>query len=181
MRMLGFIVLLSLSCLTTIVSTTVAAEKPTVYELSFWPGTEAESDSRVVKLSHHPCGMVAVARVTTMPPLKGDRSLEPEKVVEFSATGQVLRRWATPVDSTPIAIRGDRLLVEVAATEPVRIWIDIDGKIAPGDSNITAAISPVACKNIFQEFENSAYASCWRYQDLESGNFRILGFEGVCS
>ncbi|MEO0456872.1 MAG: hypothetical protein AAF152_09845 [Cyanobacteria bacterium P01_A01_bin.114] len=39
-----------------------------------------------LKLSPHPCGTIAVARVTKVPAL-GDSSLEPERVVEFSPEG----------------------------------------------------------------------------------------------
>src|SRR6185503_18611271 len=117
-------------CLITFPPVTIVGDNPGVYELLFWPGRNAKRDIRVVRIEDHPCGTVAVARVRTMPSFKKGQALEPERVVEFTKGAKVLRRWAIPVDSTPIGISGDRLLVRFGEH---RLWIAADGTIVSGE------------------------------------------------
>src|SRR5438034_461337 len=78
------------------------AEDAQVYELDFWPGPNVGSDNRVIQLALHPCGEVAVARVTSLPRPEKGQTLEPELVLELAQNGAVLQRWSMPVDYTPI-------------------------------------------------------------------------------
>ncbi|MCC6537994.1 MAG: hypothetical protein IT162_10615 [Bryobacterales bacterium] len=70
-----------------------------VLELSFWPGKNAARDRRVVALRPHPCGEVAVARVSTLPKPGTRGPLEPEEAIELSNAGRIIQRWAMPVDA----------------------------------------------------------------------------------
>jgi hypothetical protein len=61
-------------------------------------------------------------------------------------------------------------------------WIGVDGSIATEESPIsTNRPDRATCENLGEEFVNSDYAGCSRYTDLESGNARILAYEGICS
>lgn len=156
----------------------VAAQAQT-YELHFWPGATAEQDSRFVQISPPPCGTVAVARVTAMPDLE-DGSLEPERVVEFSLEGELLRQWAIPVDSYPVGIQGDRLLINFYGSPP--LWISLNGSITVEDNEISLPpTEQIECDFSAEAFPNSAYAGCTRFQDINSGESRLLSFEGVCT
>jgi hypothetical protein len=171
-------------CASLLTSIVLATEKLEVYELSFWTKDSAnvESDDRVIGMATHPCGVVAVARVTAIPALESDPTLEPERVVEFSPEGKVLRRWATPVDSVPIGIEDDRLSIEIYQSKTIRLWIGIDGSIIAEEIQI-ATVEPTQqdCDNLATEFGKSDYANCWLYRDLGNDEPRILAFEGVCT
>ena len=149
-----------------------------MYELLFWTGPNAKRDRRVVRIADHPCGTVAVARVKTMPSFKRGQALEPERVVEFAKGEKVLRRWAIPVDSTPIGISADRLLVRFGE---YRLWIAVDGTIASAENQHLPASPERAECGTSREFGNSAYVQCLRFRDLETGKYRFLSFEGVCT
>lgn len=149
------------------------------YELHFWPGETVEQDSRVVQIAPHPCGTVAVASVATMPTL-GDEALKPERVVEFSADGEILNQWAIPVDTYPLGIQGDRVLINFYESPP--LWIGLDSSITVSESAISLPPAElIECDFSAEAFPNSAYAVCTRYPDLYSGESRLLSFEGVCT
>jgi hypothetical protein len=154
------------------------AEDAQVYELDFWPGPNVGSDNRVIQLALHPCGEVAVARVTSLPRPEKGQTLEPELVLELAQNGAVLQRWSMPVDYTPIGIRGSQILVELRKS---RLWLDLkDGIARAKDINIKGEPQPVKCETP-KDFGNSAYAKCWRFRDLATGKPRTLAFQGVCS
>ena len=169
---------IAVSLLSAPTAATVAADQPRVYELHFWPGPNAEHDSRVVRLSNHPCGTVAVARVKTVPPLRKGERIEPERVVELAAGGTVLRRWAIPVDSTPIGVSGNRLLVRFGE---IKLWLGLDGRIATAEDHPAPPVPEQARCGRVVEFGNSAFVQCLRFRDLQSGKYRLLVFQGVCT
>ena len=178
MRFLSRSSFIAAFCLITFPPVTIVGDNPRVYELLFWPGRNAKRDKRVVRIEDHPCGTVAVARVTTMPSLKKGQALEPERVVEFTNGAKVLRRWAIPVDSTPIGISGDCLLLRFGED---RLWIAADGTIANAESQLPpASPEPAECGTL-HEFGDSAYVQCLRFRDLETGKYRFLSFEDVCT
>jgi hypothetical protein len=185
MKLPLFILLPIVFVLSSIASIVFAVEQPQIYELSFWTKENVERDDRIVKISHHPCGVVAIAKVTQIPSLETDPTLEPERVVEFDSEGTLLRKWATPVDSTPIGIRDDRLLIEIyrnIPNTPNLLWIGLDGSITPETSEIdTNEPSQTHCDGLGKEFGDSGYANCWLYRDLANNKPRVLGFEGICT
>jgi hypothetical protein len=178
MRLLFRPSFITVFCLITFPPLPIVGDNPRLYELLFWPGRNAKHDKRVVRIEDHPCGTVAVARVSTMPSFKKGQALEPERVVEFAKGAKVLRRWAIPVDSTPIGISGDRLMVRFGEH---RLWITADGAIASAESQLVpASPEPAKCETL-HEFGESAYVQCLRFRDLETGKYRFLSFEGVCT
>jgi hypothetical protein len=158
------------------------AQAPQTYELSFWPGPNAASDRRVTRVAYHPCGQVAISKVTKIPPINTNQVLQPEQVDEFSTEGKVIRQWPTPVDSYPIAIKGNQLLVAISQTDPFRLWIGLDGTITPSNNLLsTDRHQRVKCGNESGNSNGAATPRCSLYQDLESGRSRILKFDGVCT
>jgi hypothetical protein len=169
--------LLPLTVLSTVSAAFAADSRPT-YELRFWPGPNAKSDSRVIQIVEHPCGSVAIARVKSLPPPKKGQVLNPERVVELSPRGEVVRRWAMPVDFSPMGVRGDSIVVQLGQS---RLWLDLNGNISTVEENIAIPHPEAAQCDKLREFGNSAYARCWRYRDLQNGHPRVLAYEGVCT
>ena len=149
------------------------------YDLSFWPGPNAEKDRRFLQFDDHPCGKIAVARVVSLPPPRKGQALEPERVVEISPKGAVVRRWPMPVDYSPVAIEGNRILVQYGQAS--QLWVDTQGNISSPSKPIPLEIPERASCPRLREFGNSAYAGCWTFHDRKAHKPRILAFEGVCT
>jgi hypothetical protein len=86
-----------------------------------------QQEPRIVNLMRTACGMGAVANVTTMPKFTTRETLVPERVIEVDARNRTLRRWGKPLNSTVLAISGDRILVETAPNQSY--WIGRDGSL----------------------------------------------------
>jgi hypothetical protein len=137
-------------------------------------------DPRIVREESHPCGAVAIARVTALPNVDTQDSLIPDKVVEVDDQNNTLRRWAKPVDSEMIAIAGDRILVDVG--DDKRYWIESSGNFQRQTDSISPAPPTFDSRvKTHPEFKNSGYAGLWRFYDLNTGNSRRVIYEGNCT
>lgn len=175
MRVLAFLV--------AILAVVVACAGDQGYELKFWPGSGVELDGRTVRVEPHPCGSAAIARVSRVPPLVPVGPLIPDRIVEVSLTGEVMRRWAVPIDSIPVELVGDRVLV----TDGDRnYWIGIDGSLEIGPTKSPGPPEHASCNGDLrpefgQTLHDPPFTQCQTLRDSASGKPRTLAFEGVCS
>jgi hypothetical protein len=167
--------LLILALATGLAASTVPAQ---TFELNFWPSPEAAKDPRVIRIDEHPCGEVAVARVSVIPPYKKGAVLTPERVLETSRSGKVISRWWLPTDSFIRAIRGNTLTIEHAS----KIY-----EVQPGGriSHIPMRAFPEEaqkpnCK-VPAELLPSDYAICEVFKDAKTTLSRLLAYEVVCT
>ena len=142
----------------------------------FWPGKGADRVPGVQLTHEHPCGQIALARVSKLP-TGADGPLIAEEVVELDRRGKVLRRWPMPVDFTPHAVRGSALLAVLARKG---IWIRPDGSFSRAKTIPAASDRPIDC-DLNAVFGASAYNECAVFTDIASHRKRTLGFQGVCS
>ena len=147
-------------------------------ELSFWPSSAAATDPRVIRIDEHPCGEVAVARVSIIPPYKKGAVLTPERVLETSATGKVIRRWWLPTDSFIRTIRGNTLTIEHAS----KVYeVHPGGHISPLPMrDFPEDAQRPTCK-IPAELQPSDYAVCEVFKDTRTHRPRLLAYEAVCT
>jgi hypothetical protein len=150
------------------------------FELRFWPAPGADKDPRFVRFDDGPCGQVATARVKSMPRYSKTELFSPERVLELDSRGNVIRRWAIPVDATPYALDGSNLLFEFneslfKVTASREISILQDQAVQPASEP-----EPMQCVTP-KEFLPSDYVTCWQFKDRRSGRKRLLAFEGVCT
>ena len=149
-------------------------------EILLWADGDIAGMKDVVDVDGHPCGQVAVVRLTRLPPTDA-KPLQPDKVVEIDAKGRVLRTWATPVDSLPVAFIGDSLVVEVPGTGrfyKVRQSREIEEVAAPSPkpmSNFSRQCPKVTA------FGKSDYLQCGSAIDIRTGKGRLLAFQSVCT
>ena len=154
--------------------------------LLFWAKSGAKDDPRVWhELPYFLCNRQVVnANVTTMPNLKNDPALEPELVVEFGSSGEVIRRWPMPLDRTVGAICGNSIIIILSPVpEPgvVAFFITSDGSIEtryipyPRYSK-----DPVTCPP-FEAFEDTADLRCFAYRDLKLGKRRLIAYREPCA
>lgn len=147
-------------------------------ELLFWPGKGATKDSRLIEITDHPCGKVASARVTAIPGYAPGGSLVAEVAVEVNSAGKVVRRWPISVDSRPIAVSGERLLLD---TNDLKFWVDLSRTIARYDGKESLPQPGTAPCQRASDFKKTAYFSCQVFTDLVSRKERIIQFQTPCT
>lgn len=127
-----------------------------------------------------------------MPELDNTGYLVPDRVVEIAPPSRDLRslagsttlhRWAKPIDSTVLAIEGDRILVSVG--EGRSYWIEPSGNFQLESNSIDApepdSYPHQTALGKHPDFVNSSYASIWEFPDLNSGQTRVLIYEANCT
>jgi hypothetical protein len=147
-------------------------------QLPFWPGADAAKDARTVAIVDHPCGKVVVARVTVLPSHSKRGALIPEVAAELNARGGVVARWPMPVDSYPIAVEGEKLLLR---TGDIKLWVNPRGVVTryAGKDSIPSS-ADVPCARTAGT-STSEYVVCRSLPDLRSGRNRIVRFESPCT
>jgi len=159
-------------------SATDSAAQPVAFEFSFWPGKSAQRDPRFLRLLEHPCGQVAVARVTILPGVKETGALIAEQVLEVNAQDQIVRRWRVPVDSYPLALRGGHLIFQGGLAT---YRVDQQGRVSRYPGPRPKRPSPRKSCPGGAYFPGSAYAVCQTLTDLTTGQPRRIRFEAPCT
>jgi len=160
-----------------------------VVQVRFWAGDGAKDDPRVVDVTpHYSCAAdVAVARIAVLPRAGEKGPLEPERVVEVSNAGDIIRRWSMPVDLIVAAVKGEHILVPLAPMEAAPSARGL--LISPqGTATLTEVPPqlpepiPYECPDsLNREFGTSAYLRCFEFHDLATGDVRRLAFQGPCT
>ena len=127
-------------------------------------------------IREHPCGAVTTKKLTRLPVYRASGIVQPERVVEFSRSGKVLRTWSIPVDVSVVGVDGNSVVVGGQ-----RRTFAVDGqryiRTYPTTENegvlVTCPLSKV--------FGRSDYARCMEFADKSTKLQRRLGFEGVCT
>ena len=79
-----------LACSGVVLLVTSLSAHDRSYTLSFWPSQSAvRKDPRVLSISDHPCGTIAIARVHSLPTYRKGAAIVSEVVVEVNAHGKV--------------------------------------------------------------------------------------------
>ena len=146
-------------------------------------------DPRMVDWVGDECGVLVMARVSTMP--VDDPFLRPDYVVEFAEDGAELRRWAKPYGAEIIAIAGERLHFRADHEGTRRLfWTRPDGAVGVIDdrlANPAAAPAPtfgadaetLDCPAL-PVFSDAGSVQCARIRD-GAGDLRRVAWEGACS
>ena len=157
--------------------------------LPFWAGPDVSSSGSVVAIDeHHACsGRIAWAAVARISSLDDSEMLVPELVVEFDRSGEVVRRWPTPVEPYVVAIDADEIWIrnpEPVSTDvtlpPAYLAIRPDGSFRRVPDPIPSGPKSIECPPL-PEFGATAYLRCWLYADRETSAERRLGYQGPCT
>jgi hypothetical protein len=137
--------------------------------------TQAEAEARGISL--HPCGASKRVRVSRLAPdnVKGTNT-----VVELDANGQVLNRWATPIDVMPVAVRG-RLLYVATQAEVLEISIEGNVRVVPRLARDPGRHE--VCQQALDSYrkEHNTADACWIYLDSDTGQSRNIAFPLICT
>lgn len=155
--------------------------------LGFWSGPDAEKHPEYSKKlePHHACGGNVIYDFIKSIPKQDDPYFNPDKVVEITSTGKVLREWGIPVDRYVAAIQNNMIIVPMfysdeGAQVQFSILIKPDGEYNIGPASEFPAPISIACPQS-KLFEGSAYKRCWEHKDVITGKKRILMYEGPCT
>jgi hypothetical protein len=157
------------------------AAAPATYQVALW----AESDGAarrpgVVRLEDHPCGQIAIVRLTAMPPWRehGRGGLGTELIAEAGTARGAGMRWSVPVDYQPLAIRGSEILIDQYGQ---RLWIGAGGSIRrEARGRRYPPIREMQCPT-GGVHRASEYARCAGLTDLVTRRMRTIQYEGVCT
>ena len=146
------------------------------FEFNFWTSKSTKLDKRVLNINDHPCGEVAVAKISKLPKHSAKGALIPERVFELNESGKIIKQWVMPVDSDFRAIRGDELYVDLNQ-KTYRISLNRMVVLSKNPPE-RAPGKDVKCKS---PLAPSAYLACVEHKDIGSGIPRILSYEMVCT
>jgi hypothetical protein len=128
----------------------------------------------------HPCGAIVTLRANKLP--MNVRDIELSWAYELDAKGGIKTKWPLPVDASPLAIDGNKLIIHqfnvegiVFVTVEGGIGIDLDGppKAPPLESK---ARNLVECPAGADESN-----ICSRLVDVATGTIRIVSYPPVCT
>lgn len=164
------------------------------YPIAVWGADEQTPLKGIPHLSVNegPCGgylllMAQSLGATTIP---GGAQVRPDTVVEFDASGRLVRQWRVPLNGMPGAVRGTTLFVADTA-DPIyptkapllTVWLAIepDGQfqITPVHTGMPAP-QGIPCVPI-EAFTRSDYTQCISIRDLATKAIRRFTYEGPCT
>lgn len=148
------------------------------FEVTLWVDHKRATESSLKKsVQEHPCGAVVTKRLSQIPLHRASAIVQPDRAVEFSASGQILTVWAIPVDMSVVGVDGDSILV---ADRGRTLAIDSERHIRRRTA-ISGQIGVPAKCPLKKVFGNSDYARCETFVDDRTKKRRKIGFEGVCT
>lgn len=163
----------------TFLAATAAA--PATYQVALWAdGDDVARRPGVIRVDAHPCGAIAIVRLSAMPPWRegGRNGLGTELIAEAGTRPAAAMRWSVPVDYQPVAIRGREILIDHGGQ---RLWIGASGTIRRDARRrryppLRAMICPTGGVH-----RASEYARCAGLTDLGTGRMRTIQYEGICT
>lgn len=128
----------------------------------------------------HPCGAIVTLQANKLP--MNVRDVELLWAYELDARGATKAKWPLPVDATPLAIDGNRLIIHQFNVEEV-VLVTVEGRIGidiKGPPKAQALESKA--KNIVEcPAEADESNICSRLVDVATGQFRIVAYPPVCT
>ncbi|HEY5711807.1 MAG TPA: hypothetical protein VIT38_07920 [Allosphingosinicella sp.] len=157
------------------------AAAPATYRVALWAdGDTVARRTGVVRVDPHPCGNIAIVRLSAMPPWRegGRDGLTPELIAETGTYPESAMRWSAPVDYQPLAISGSEILIDHGGQ---LLWIGTDGGIRREPRGRRyPPLRAMTCPS-GGVHRASEYARCAGLTDLRSSRRRTIQYEGVCT
>lgn len=153
------------------------AKKPPTFTL--WANDRLFSNPGKWKVVDHPCGGVVRFTSFQIPKYSESNDVSPDEVFEITAKGKKVRSWRVPVNTVPVAINNNKLIVQDAYSNYL---ITTSGHIefikrSRGEEDV---VVPTICETK-EAFPKSDYATCKILKDEKSGKHRIFAYEAVCT
>jgi hypothetical protein len=128
----------------------------------------------------HPCGAIVTLQGNKLP--MNVRGIELLWAYELDAKGRTKTRWPLPVDASPLAIDGDRLIIHQFNVEGI-VLVTVEGGIGIDLSGPPKAPALESKARNIVECPAGADESniCSRLVDVATGSFRTIAYPPVCT
>jgi hypothetical protein len=126
-------------------------------ELAYWATKQTPPSG--VQISDHPCGRVVMVRSDHVP-ARADW-FESDVVHEIDRQGKILRSWRVPIDSYPVGVEGDELLMTYGAESQEMLRVSLDGAISVKHRPPQKFLEPHWCSQPYPDVRD---AVCAPYQ-----------------
>ena len=157
------------------------AGPPPLHAFAFFVSDLQARDARIADLVEADCGLVAIARVPSIP--LDDPLILPDVVVQYDADGAELRRWSKSFSSEILAVSGDDLYFGSSPggdAGPFRTTPTGAVELAvPLAANLEASARYVACPASLPSFSDMSLVSCYETADVAGRPLR-LAWEAGC-
>ena len=134
----------------------------------------------VASYPHHACsGDVAIFSSTRIPGFEEVPGIFPDKIVEFSESGEILRRWAVPLESNIVAVANETVLFVYAPELAIAVG-------EHGDFDVTEMVyqasDQIECpESVEAEFPGSSYMRCLSFVESKESKPRLIALEAPCT
>ncbi len=149
--------------------------EPEVVTVTFWAG-ESQPPPEVEAHPDHPCGATITLSVPAVP--LGLDWLEHEWAYQIDEAGRVVRSWPVPIDTHPLGISGEQLILSPSSMADEAIWVSPDGRLSESQQPDLPPLFVVPCPEAFDEFGESAYPQCLRREGVAGS---LIAFLGPCT
>ena len=128
----------------------------------------------------HPCGAIVTLRANKLP--MKVQGVELLWAYELDAKGGIKTRWPLPVDASPLAIDGNRLIIHQFNVEEV-VFVTVEGSIGIDLNGPPKAPALESKARNIVECPAGADESniCSRLVDAATGSYRIIAYPPVCT
>jgi hypothetical protein len=149
--------------------------------LSYWATDGAQNHKGVLTIhEHHACsGDVVVFSSSRIPQVGELTGIEPEQVLEYSGSGEIVRRWSVPINRYVQAVVGNAVLLPFAFERSIAI--SNDGTFEIVETPIQKD-EPVNCPSaVLEEMPDSGYPRCHALSIDGEDAVRRIAYEGPCT
>lgn len=128
----------------------------------------------------HPCGAVVTLQANKLP--INVQSIELEWAHEVDSMGRTKTRWPLPIDASPLAIDGNRLIIHQFNAEEI-VSVTVEGEIGIGLNGAPKAPSIESkAENLVKCPEGVDEGNlCSRLIDATTGTPRIIAYPPACT
>jgi len=159
-----------------IISLPALAEKPE----GVWAWQEDDIAEQILVLEKgrdHPCGQTHKIAIEKMPDVSNAKSMGFEKVAEYSRN-KVINRWVVPVDSTPLSIDDENLILTHSYDS---LLINIHGFFSIVNKKDDETTLLDRCPRFLdKEFNHYDKIRCVKLLDKRANKTRYLAYRGSC-
>lgn len=128
----------------------------------------------------HPCGATVTLQANKLP--MNVQGIELLWAYELDAKGGTKTRWPLPVDASPLAIDGNRLIIHQFSVDEI-VFVTLEGGIGVGlgDPPKAPALESKAENLVECPADADQSNLCSRLVDVATGSFRMIAYPPACT
>lgn len=146
--------------------------------LNLWAGPDTDESQTIP----HPCSGV-MKKFIKVVPSPSDPVSQPERVYEYTPTGEVIAEWWVPIETRVKAIEGEQLLLstwinDTEESPPFQVVVRPKGNFHIVPSRETPEAKLTECP---KDLPDAEFLDCFEFVDQGTGAVRRIAYEGPCT